>query len=229
MADKSIGGFNLYRGFPYGNNDWKDEMDQNLLKMSVLTQGTAKSRTAALPASAADGSVYIEPSGAGRIVVFDDGDRCFIDPSQGAWFYIEDTDTYAGYVDGIGWRTSIDPDAAEPEQQPLVLSFFVPGNVQASLAAFQHVVSSPFALPEALTGSKAYAATAPTGGDVIFEVRHNGQQCGSIHFTDGANVGSFTMPEATTFAVGSILAVVPVTNTFGIANVAASILVPVGA
>lgn len=104
MAQRSLPGVGLTGFWDQGSNAWKAGMDENLLKLSVLTQLVVESRTAALPASPADGLIHIVPAADGananKIAVRDNGAWFYIEPKVGWEGWVEDTSTKVRFLAG---------------------------------------------------------------------------------------------------------------------------------
>lgn len=91
MPSRQLPGLGL-NGFWNLGEQWYDGGNENWLKLSVMTHPVAESMTAALPASPADGVVYIVPSGANanKIAVRDAGAWVYFDPLPGITAWVKD-------------------------------------------------------------------------------------------------------------------------------------------
>lgn len=105
-GERNLPGLGLFGFWAEGSNGWKDQNDNNLLRLSALTQARVISATTALPAGA-QGQRYIVPAGAGadagKIAVRDAGAWVYFDPLPGFMVFVEDTKRPVIYVDGA-WR-----------------------------------------------------------------------------------------------------------------------------
>ena len=58
MPSRSAAGLGLKADWDLGENNWKDEMDLNLVELSVLVGGKVLSRVSATPGAPAEGDVH---------------------------------------------------------------------------------------------------------------------------------------------------------------------------
>lgn len=102
MPSRTLPGLGL-NGFWAEKEPWKDGGDENWLKLSVLAQLVVESATTALPASPADGVVYIVPAGgtdAGKVAVRDAGAWVYLTAPEGALAWAKDTQKRMQMVGG---------------------------------------------------------------------------------------------------------------------------------
>lgn len=104
-----------------------------------------------------------------------------------------------GTADGL-----IFGDVASAE---IEVGFFVGGAPGNSELVGQLCAAGGFTLPVSLTGSVAYAGTAPTAAASLTLVR-NGVSIGTVDFALGANTGTFTFTTERAFASGDRLGVI---------------------
>ena len=106
MNERELPGGMALSGYaPFQDADWHTWMDPNLLKLSVMVQATALSRTTSLPGSPVDGQIYIVPDGDAdekKIAVRDASAWVLYDPFEGMRVYVTDTSELLIY-DGAGW------------------------------------------------------------------------------------------------------------------------------
>ena len=85
------------------------------------------------------------------------------------------------------------------------IGFFYPGRVGTGVddgfGIAGHIFVHAVTFPADLVGSKAYLTVDPAA-DMEFVIQKNGVDVGSVDFVAGANVGTFTFPDAVAFAVG---------------------------
>ncbi len=92
-----------------GSGGWKADMDNNLLMLSVFTQGRVKSRGTSLPGGT-QGDVYIIPSGdtdGNKVAIRDNSAWVKVTPVEGALMWVIDEDQFVtfdgtNWVDGVG-------------------------------------------------------------------------------------------------------------------------------
>ena len=106
MAQRTLPNLALEGFFDLGEDGWDDEMSLNLLKLSVLVQGTALGKVSADPVGPADGDVYIldetHPTQANKIAIRDDGDWVYVTPREG-WLVFNQAADYYEKFDGAAW------------------------------------------------------------------------------------------------------------------------------
>lgn len=92
--------------FDLGEDGWEDEMDLNLLKLSVLVQATVSEKVAEEPADPAAGTIIVldetNATHPNAIAVFDDGAWVYFTPTEGWLIYNRDTGSYLTY-DSTEW------------------------------------------------------------------------------------------------------------------------------
>ena len=117
----------------------------------------------------------------------------------GIQFFGNDTEDIL--VDGVGMWVGENPRDFEPDQeskikqaQKTALGFSAKGTLTGSLYLYHHSVNDdgfPLPFPCRVTAIYAFVGTAPTGGDITFEVRKSGIGSGLIAtITDGTQNGS---------------------------------------
>lgn len=104
MPARALPNLGLMAFFDPGEDGWEDEMDLNLLKLSVLTQGGVISRVAVVPGAPAEGDVHIitDAPNANDIAVYDNAAWVYFTPVEGWLVYDRDTDEYLSF-DGATW------------------------------------------------------------------------------------------------------------------------------
>lgn len=130
MASRTLaGGLALKGDWALGEDNWKDEHDLNLLKLSVLAGKTALNRVSATPGAPAEGAVYIfkadHPTQPNKVAVYDEGAWVYITPTEGweMWSAV-DLGMYR-YTTALGWAavTSGGGGAWYAGHVPLVADF----------------------------------------------------------------------------------------------------------
>ena len=101
MAAHALPGIGLTGGRAAGEDGWADEMNANLLRLSVLTQLSVLSRVAAVPASPADGDIYIVTAD-NRVAVRDSGAWSYYVPVEGWTAWVRDSDVRVTF-NGTAW------------------------------------------------------------------------------------------------------------------------------
>lgn len=106
MASRTLPGLALNAFWTLGEDGWNAGMDENLLKLSILSQLTVLSRKTALPATPANGDRYIvpnsAPSNSKRICVRDNGSWSYYLPEEGWFAWVRDEDLLVVF-NGTDW------------------------------------------------------------------------------------------------------------------------------
>lgn len=106
MPSRSLPNLGLVAFFDLGEDGWDDDMSLNLLKLSVLTQGTVLEKVAAEPGSPTDGDVVIldetHATHPNEIAIRDDGAWVYVEPHLGWLLYNQDQGYYEKF-DGTVW------------------------------------------------------------------------------------------------------------------------------
>ncbi len=101
MPSRPLPNLLLQAFFDLGEDGWKDDMDLNLLKLSVLTQAGASEMVSEEPADPAAGTIIVldetHATHPNAIAVFDDGEWVYFTPTEGWMIYNRDTSTYLSY------------------------------------------------------------------------------------------------------------------------------------
>lgn len=119
-------------------------------------------------------------------------------------------------------RLAFNGTAWVPVVSQIGVGAFVPGVPSISSLIVQYVVPVAFSIPSGGTGSRGYAATAPSG-TVAFDLQKNGVSFGTMTFTS-ANVATFTVGSTTSFAAGDRLTIHSPSNVHAMADVSANLL-----
>jgi hypothetical protein len=103
---------------------------------------------------------------------------------------------------------------------PYDISMFVYGNMDAaSTTVAEFVAPRKISLKQNLTGSLAYAKSAPSNS-VSYAINVNGVNKGSVNFGIGSTIGTFTWATGLNLLVGDLLEIVtPASVEPAIANV----------
>jgi hypothetical protein len=91
----------LTGGFADGEEGWGDDMNANLLKLSVLTQAGVLGLVDVVPANPEDGDVYILTADQ-TVAAFTGGAWTYIAPTEGWIFYDRANKRYVSY-NGLAW------------------------------------------------------------------------------------------------------------------------------
>lgn len=198
MPARTLPGLGLSGFWDLGQGSWKDGMDANLRLLSAVSQLVVLSQTTALPASPANGAIYIvlasDPTNPGKIAVRDNGAWVYITPQIGWLAKVVDTDAFYEYKAG-GWTLFGSSSLVD-------LGFFYPGTPAASEVIASLIFKTAITFPANFAGSVAkllpgILATAST----VLTIKKNGTSVGTITFAAGAGVGTWSTSGAVSFAV----------------------------
>lgn len=136
MAARTFPGLGLVGGRTTGEDGWADEMNLNLLTLSVLTQAVINSIVATEPVSPVDGDIHIDTTGwalgtAQDLVARDNGAWVTFTPVEGYLVYDLDTQeyysfngtTWAVFTSGAGGSVSVEEDDVEVVAAASTLNF----------------------------------------------------------------------------------------------------------
>lgn len=105
MPSRVYPGIGLRGDWALGENGWKDEMDTNLLTLSVLAGQQVDQIAAALPGSPAEGDIVILDAAHGtnpnKIAVYDEAAWRYITPIEGLTMYNLALDVRYEFKDGV--------------------------------------------------------------------------------------------------------------------------------
>ncbi len=196
MASRVLPGLGL-NGFWDQGDPWKTGGDENWLRLSVMTQLVVESATSTLPASPANGVVYIVPqtdaANKGKIAVRDSGSWVYFSPPVGSQAWVKDASKRFEYTIPTGWaeipRGSSGPSAPvspvsgtaldiDPTMAGNYLRFTTSG---AKVASFNgstssysvdqefHIANRATTGDISLQASGGIALLAPVGGTLVIE------------------------------------------------------------
>lgn len=108
MASRTLPGLALKGFWLLGEDNYKDEMDLNLLKLSVLVDGGVIDKVDTLPGAPSNGNVYVldETAGGGnanKIAVRDNGAWVYFAPNEGWMTYNRTADEFLVF-NGTEWE-----------------------------------------------------------------------------------------------------------------------------
>lgn len=106
MPSRPLPNLLLQAFFDLGEDGWKDEMDLNMLKLSVLTQAGVSGKFAAEPGAPAAGTVIVldetHATHPNAVAVYDDAAWVYFTPSEGWLVYNRATDAYLTF-NNVAW------------------------------------------------------------------------------------------------------------------------------
>lgn len=171
---------------------WENTANKQFITASVLTRGSAISRTVPVPATASDGDTYISPSD-DKVWTWFGGDWYTITPNIGMHLWVADANELALFDETSSWVTMVDlphPDKAIPRE----LSFYAPGFIRDNQAdIFRYAASMEFTVAVNAPGSSAFLEVAPSS-DITFTMKRAFSPVGTFTFLAGSTVASFNVP-----------------------------------
>lgn len=105
-GERSLPGIGLRAYWTPASDNWNQQFDPDMRKLSVMTQAAAISRSTNLPASPTDGMIYIVPVGqtnANQIAARDNGEWVYFTPQEGFLVHVNDTDVFVKWT-GAAWE-----------------------------------------------------------------------------------------------------------------------------
>lgn len=220
MAARTLPNLGLQAFFDLGEDGWKDEMDSNLLKLSVLVQGAALDKVASLPGAPANGDVYIldetAASNANAVAIRDADAWVYVTPVEGWFLYNRATDSFQVFG-GATWADYAPSGSGE-------IAYAVPFGFATAPAASEmlllHVFAEAVTFPASWAGAAGRIGTNPAAAFTL-DVQKNGVSVGTISVTTSGVIAYSTGGTAVSFAAGDLLTVVgPTTADTAIANCA---------
>ncbi|WOE76328.1 DUF2793 domain-containing protein [Alterisphingorhabdus coralli] len=200
MPARTLPNLGLNGFFDLGEDNWNDEMDTNLLKLSVLSQGNVLSKLSAEPGTPADGDVHIldetNATNPNAVIIRDNGAWVYVTPQPG-WLLFNRAQGYHERFNGTVWAELLTggggganfPPFAGHAGRPLVVNQGENGvewsnqpPLPRSLALLRQSTSQNF--------------PANTSGVITFGASDSVQDQGG--FWDSANPSLFTVPAGVT-------------------------------
>lgn len=186
----------------FRNHAWTRKMNKNLLRVAMSYTDSVKSMTTALPASAADGDMYIDPAD-GKICMwvpaFDDniGDPqpaqwWRMDPGIGRQVYVQDLNKVYLYNMSSAWELLVDIGATHQgiERE---FAFYAPGLVRPNATLFYYIAGLEFTIEAGAPHSGATLEVAPSIS-IVLSIQHQDTEVGTITFAGGSKNGVISFP-----------------------------------
>lgn len=211
MVSRNMGGgLGLNGDWDLGEDGWKEGMDANLLKLSVLVQGGAVALVSATPGSPAEGSVYLfsdtHPTNPNSVAVYDESAWTFYAAEQGWLIYDNGSSVYRSF-DGATWA-ELATGGGSGGSTAYRVGFFATTALSASEVAAIHVFTDAAEFSANFAGSRASVGVNP-GASFVMSVQKNGAEVGTITIsTAGVITFATSGGAAVSFAAGDVLRVV---------------------
>lgn len=200
-----LGRSNSWQYIPKYNHSWGHRYNQQMVKMATMLHGSVKSIVTVLPGGPAVNDTYLDLTD-GKIYVWqpavddpndDSGPAQWytITPVVGDRLYVEDENMMYVLNSSNAWVVFWNP-AQSHRAIARELTFYVPDIIRPTTDIIRYVASFEMAFPEDAEGSGAYAQTPPTD-TVVFTLRRNNVQFGTITFTVGDSEGVVAIPAET--------------------------------
>lgn len=213
MPSRPLPNLLLQAFFDLGEDGWKDDMDLNLLKLSVLTQAGASEMVSEEPADPAAGTIIVldetHATHPNAIAVFDDGEWVYFTPTEGWMIYNRDTSTYLSY-NATAWvemAAGGGGGGGGGGDTSYRVGFFWTSAPVSSEVLLIHVFTDPVTFADDFAGAVGYANTNPAATFTL-DVQKNGVSVGSIAISTTGVFTFTTTSGAVAFAAGDRLRVV---------------------
>lgn len=174
MVARTLANLGLKGFYDLGEDGWDDDMNLNLLTLSVLVQGTAIDKVSAVPGSPSEGQVYIldetEPTNPNKIIVYDDATWKYLaGPFYGWLIHNAATGNYEKF-NGTAWVEFSSGGGSESTQSFVLACSDEISNLTTGTAKVT------FRMPYAfnLSAVRASVNTAPTGATIIVDINEGG-------------------------------------------------------
>lgn len=206
MADRTLAGSIALKGdWLLGEDNWKADMDTNLVKLSVLVQPIVLNTVSATPGAPTEGDVYLldetHPTHANAIAAYNEGAWFYITPEEG-WQLYDQTNNARLQFDGTVWL-----DVASGPGVPYNVPMGFTSTPLAGEILLLHVFPEAVTFPDDWAGAESYVGVNPTTDPVAFDIKKNGGSVGTVSIT-AAGVVTFTTSGTTVaFAAGDVLSV----------------------
>lgn len=184
------------------SHNWGNRMNEHMVKLAVLTQGSVKSRTTTVPTEGEVGDAYIHPSNK-KVYVWipewNDGDEIqpgqwyVINPQAGLILMVLDENKWYAYGITETWEVLWDPEKSH-RAIAREFSFYVPYLVRPRSTLFSYVATQETTIEAGAPGSGAYCDVPPIA-PVTFNILKGGGSVGSIEFAAGEHYGNITLDE----------------------------------
>lgn len=205
MASRIVPGIGLKAFWALGEDNYKSEMDTDLLTLSVLTQGRVISKVAATPGGPTDGDIHLfdetHATQPNKIAVRDNGAWVYLTPLTGWMMYNVATGKFERF-NGTAW-------SAFNGVTQYIVPFFFAATPLASEILLIHVAGDAFTLPANLAGIlQSYVGTNPTATFAL-DIKKNGATIATISVSTLGVVTATTVGGTTkSIAAGDVITVI---------------------
>lgn len=218
MTSRVLPGLGIRGFWGLGFDGWNTENDNNLLMLSVLTQARVISRLTAVPASPADGDIYILTAAphVNEIAIRDNGAWVYLVPQSGWLFRVVSESKNYRFV-GTTW--TLENNSTKYN----VAGFFNIAPV-ASETILRHIFTENVTFDDEFLNSKGVVLANPSAPFVI-SVLKNGSLVGSITISPTGVFTYVTTGTTLSFTPGDFIEwVAPATADVTIANGAITLI-----
>lgn len=220
MPSRVLPNLGLRADWDLGEDDWKDENDADMVKLSTFVQGHVISRIGALPGVPVQGDVYILTTDQ-TVQAYDEGAWVEYTPGEGWLLYDRTTNEYVSF-DGAAWvvlETGGGGGGGGDSSDLYRFGSFFTTEPGADEVLMMHVATDAFNLPDELVGTVLSIGTNPTG-DVDFDLQLNGASVGTVTVDNAGAVTLLTAGGAVAVDAGDLLTLIAPADSLGIADVA---------
>ncbi len=207
MAGRALPNLGLTGFWTLGEDNWNDENDLNLLKLSVLVQPVVADIVAAEPGSPADGDVYILDETHGthpnEIAVRDDGAWVYIEPVAGWMVHVTAGNAFYKFS-GAAWTEFEGGGGGSSDYR---VGFFFTTSPTASEVLLLHTFTDAVTFADDFANGRGSVGTNPAA-TFTMDVQKNGASVGSIAISTGGVFTFATTGGPLTFDPGDQLKIV---------------------
>lgn len=227
MAARDLPNLGLTAGYDPGENGWGDDMTLNLLKLSVLSQGTVINKVAAEPGAPAAGDTYIldetHATHPNEVIVFDGpvGEEAwvYIVPNEG-WLIYNQTANYYEQFNGVSW-SEFAGGGGGGGSAVYTIPMGATTTPTGGEILLLHVFAEAISFLDDFAEATSYVGTNPTTNPYVIDVKKNGVSVGSVSITSAGVVTFSTSGGTVDFASGDRLSLhAPAVADATIANLA---------
>lgn len=163
MPSRTLAGSLALKGdWDLGEDNWKDENDLNLLKLSVVVQGRALSLVSATPGSPTEGDIHLfsdtHPTEAGKIAVYDEATWKYITPAKG-WQMWDVASDFLREFNGTTWLEVTSGGGSSSKYR---VGFFMTNVPEANEVLMMHVFTKAVTFADEFAGAQGLVVTNPS-------------------------------------------------------------------
>ncbi len=204
----------LKGGYNIGEDDWGDDQNANLLKLSVLVQGGVTGIAPDVPATPTPGTVLIldetNATNPNAVAVFEgpvgEESWSYFEPAPGWLLWDNDQGKYLSF-DGTTWSVLETGGGGGGGSTDYRVGFFFTTAPLSLEVLLLHVFTDAVTFADDFAGARGDAGTDPAATFVL-DVRKNGASVGSISVSTSGVFTFSTTGSSVSFAAGDRMSIV---------------------